>query len=49
VIAGYLRFRQSISVGISFFYIFSLLSFGLDVLFAPAVFAILYRLVAILI
>jgi hypothetical protein len=33
--------------GIRFFYIFSLLSFGLDVLFAPAVVATLYQLVAI--
>jgi hypothetical protein len=47
-IAGYLRFLRSIGVRISFFYLFSLLSFGLDVLFAPVVLAILYRLVAIL-
>jgi hypothetical protein len=31
-IAGYLRFRRSIGVVISFFYIFSLLSFRLDVM-----------------
>jgi hypothetical protein len=48
-IAGYLRFHRSIGVGISCFYIFSLLSFELDVLFAPVMVAILYRLVAILI
>jgi hypothetical protein len=48
-IAGRLRFRRSAGVGISFFYIFSFLSFGLVVLFATTVVAILYRLVAILI